>query len=221
MIDLRKIITNATGNMQRYAGKQVVEIAEKLEASDAAPMDILGALGIKYVVETIGDKQIIKFTYNEINTGDKLEFTYDGEVLTRQCYRDDKKVGDMSKFTCNNYGLFFMALMYAINYKSNLAHSLERFSGEDQINRLLKVGLTAILALPKDKDNKSIDIKEQEEKVSTIHYKVVPEINGYYLWEPIRGGISAIVTRDGERLYATSSTSFEKHLKAFKEGRRS
>lgn len=81
-----------------------------------------------------------------------------------------------------------------------------------------QVGLTAILALPSDKKSDTINTEEQ---ISTIRYKEVPEINGYYLWEPVRGGVSAIVNRNGEKLYAGSAISFEEHLKAFKEGRRS
>lgn len=217
MFSIRKAISEASDNIQLCAGKQLVKIAEKLEASNTTPMDILGALGIKYVVETVGDKQIIKFTCDEINTSDKLACAYDGEVLTRQCYRGDEKIGEPSKYPCSNCGLFFMALMYAINYKSNLVQSLTYFS-ENKVNRLLKVGLTAILALPSDKKSDTINTEEQ---ISTIRYKEVPEINGYYLWEPVRGGVSAIVNRNGEKLYAGSAISFEEHLKAFKEGRRS
>lgn len=217
MFSIRKAISEASDNIQLCAGKQLVKIAEKLEAGNTTPMDILGALGIKYVVETVGDKQIIKFTCNEINTSDKLECTYDGEVFTRQCYKGDEKIGEPSKYPCSNCGLFFMALMYAINYKSNLVQSLTYFS-ENKANRLLKVGLTAILALPSDKKSDTINTEEQ---IGTICYKEVPEINGYYLWEPVRGGVSAIVNRNGEKLYAGSAISFEEHLKAFKEGRRS
>lgn len=50
--------------------------------------------------------------------------------------------------------------------------------------------------------------------------KEVPEIDGYYFWKPVRGGISVMVNKDEEKLYATSSVSFEKHLKAFMEGKR-
>lgn len=50
--------------------------------------------------------------------------------------------------------------------------------------------------------------------------KEVPEIDGYYFWQPFRGGISIIINNVGEKLCATSSISFEKHLKAFKEGKR-
>lgn len=52
------------------------------------------------------------------------------------------------------------------------------------------------------------------------HSKEVPEIDGYYFWQPFRGGISIIINNVGEKLCATSSISFEKHLKAFKEGKR-
>lgn len=52
------------------------------------------------------------------------------------------------------------------------------------------------------------------------HSKEVPEIDGYYFWQPVRGGIAVLVDKNGEKLGATSSISFEKHLKAFKEGKR-
>ena len=55
---------------------------------------------------------------------------------------------------------------------------------------------------------------------SKKHYKEVPEINGYYFWNPVRGGNSVIINKDRERLCATSSVSFAEHLKAFKEGKR-
>ena len=72
-------------------------------------------------------------------------------------------------------------------------------------------------------DNKIIEIAARTMKISAEeaqkHYKEIPEIGGYYFWNPIRGGISVIVNTDGERLGATSSVSFEKHLKAFNEGK--
>lgn len=215
MFSLRKAISEASDNIQLYAGKQLVEIAKSFDSENVTTTQLLDMLGIKYVTETTSDKQVIKFAFNEINTGDKLEFVYDNNHLIRQCHRNGKNVS--SESTCPSCGLFFIALMYAINYKSNLVQSLTYFS-ENKANRLLKVGLTAILALPSDKKHDTINTEEQ---ISTIRYKEVPEINGYYLWEPVRGGISAIVNRNGEKLYAGSAISFEEHLKAFKEGRRS
>lgn len=52
------------------------------------------------------------------------------------------------------------------------------------------------------------------------HYKEVPEIQGWYFWNPVRGGISVLVNNEGEKLAATSAVSFEKHLKAFASGKR-
>lgn len=215
MFSLRKAIGDASDNIQLCAGKQLVEIAKRLDNENITVAQLLDMLGIKYVTETTDDKQVIKFAFNEINTGDKLEFAYDGVHLIRQHFRDGKKVS--SEHTCPSCGALFMELMYAINYKSNLVQSLTYFS-ENKANRLLKVGLTAILALPSDKKPDTINAEEQ---ISTIRYKEVPEINGYYLWESVRGGVSAIVNRNGEKLYAGSAISFEEHLKAFKEGRRS
>ena len=52
------------------------------------------------------------------------------------------------------------------------------------------------------------------------HSKKIPEQDAYYFWNPVRGGIAVIVSTQGEKLGATSSIGFEKHLKAFLEGRR-
>lgn len=62
-------------------------------------------------------------------------------------------------------------------------------------------------------------LKLSEEEIQK-HCKEVPEVNGYYFWNPVRGGRSVIINRQGERLVATSSISFEEHLKAFMEGKR-
>ena len=52
------------------------------------------------------------------------------------------------------------------------------------------------------------------------HCKEVPEIEGWYFWNPIRGGISVLINAEGEKLAASSAVSFEKHLKAFLDGKR-
>ena len=52
------------------------------------------------------------------------------------------------------------------------------------------------------------------------HYKEIPEENACYFWNPIRGGASVIISETGEKLGATSSVSFERHLAAFKAGKR-
>lgn len=73
-------------------------------------------------------------------------------------------------------------------------------------------------------DNKIIEdvAKKLHMSVEDVkrHSKEVPEIDGYYFWQPVRGGIAVLVDKNGEKLGATSSVSFEKHLKAFKEGKR-
>lgn len=73
-------------------------------------------------------------------------------------------------------------------------------------------------------DNKIIEdvVKKLHMSVEDVkkYCKEVPEIDGYYFWQPFRGGISIIINNVGEKLCATSSISFEKHLKAFKEGKR-
>ncbi len=50
--------------------------------------------------------------------------------------------------------------------------------------------------------------------------KEIPEINAYYFWNPTRGGISIIINELGEKLGATSGVSYEKHLQAFRDGKR-
>lgn len=52
------------------------------------------------------------------------------------------------------------------------------------------------------------------------NYKEIPEINAYYFWNPVRGGNSIIINESGEKLGATSRVSYERHLRAFKEGKR-
>lgn len=50
--------------------------------------------------------------------------------------------------------------------------------------------------------------------------KQVPEAGAWYIWNPVRGGGAVIINEDGEKLGAASSVSYEKHLKAFLDGRR-
>ena len=52
------------------------------------------------------------------------------------------------------------------------------------------------------------------------YYKKVDGINAYYFWNPVRGGLAVIVSDQGEKLAATSSISYEKHLQAFLDGNR-
>lgn len=65
----------------------------------------------------------------------------------------------------------------------------------------------------------SNELNLTEEEVQK-YYKEVPEIDGYYFWNPIRGGRSVIINHQCERLCATSSISFDKLLEAFKDGKR-
>lgn len=52
------------------------------------------------------------------------------------------------------------------------------------------------------------------------NYKELPEINACYFWVSGRGGTSVIVNANGEKLSATSRVSLEKHIEAFKNGKR-
>ena len=64
---------------------------------------------------------------------------------------------------------------------------------------------------------KAMHVTTEEAK---LHWRPVPECNAYYLWNPARGGIAVIINEQGEKLAATSSVTFERHLKAFLEGKR-
>ena len=52
------------------------------------------------------------------------------------------------------------------------------------------------------------------------HYKVLDDIQAYYFWNPMRGGISVIVNDSGEKLAAASAVNFERHKAAFISGKR-
>lgn len=52
------------------------------------------------------------------------------------------------------------------------------------------------------------------------HCKEINDIDAYYFWNPARGGLSVIVNSNGEKLAATSSVNFDRHLEEFKKGRR-
>lgn len=50
--------------------------------------------------------------------------------------------------------------------------------------------------------------------------KDIPELCAFYFWKPTRGGGAVIINTKGEKLAAGSAISFEKHVKAFRDGRR-
>lgn len=58
------------------------------------------------------------------------------------------------------------------------------------------------------------------EENASQYCKKIPEINAWYFWNPVRGGGAVIIDENKEKLGATSSVSFERHLRAFMEGRR-
>ena len=66
----------------------------------------------------------------------------------------------------------------------------------------------------------SAPILGMSEQDVRAHCKLVPEIDGYYAWNPIRGGRAILVAKNGSCLVATSSVSFERHLADFLAGRR-
>ena len=62
-------------------------------------------------------------------------------------------------------------------------------------------------------------LKVKSEEIQN-NFKELPEINAYYFWTSGRGGLSIIVNTDGEKLSATSRVSLERHIEAFKSGKR-
>jgi hypothetical protein len=73
-------------------------------------------------------------------------------------------------------------------------------------------------------DNKIVEIAASAMKTSVEearkYCKEIPEIDAFYFWTPVRGGVAVIVNSKGEKLGATSSVSYDRHLKAFIDGRR-
>lgn len=63
-------------------------------------------------------------------------------------------------------------------------------------------------------------VMKVSEDVAMSHCKEIPDLNAYYFWNPVRGGIAVIVNEEGEKLGATSSISYQKHLQAFIDGKR-
>lgn len=57
-------------------------------------------------------------------------------------------------------------------------------------------------------------------ETATTNCKKISEIDAWYFWNPIRGGISVIVASNYEKLGATSAVSYDKHLRAFLDGKR-
>lgn len=73
-------------------------------------------------------------------------------------------------------------------------------------------------------DRKLLEIAAQVLKISPEeaekHCKPLPQDNAYYLWNPARGGTAVIISEDGGKLGATSAVSFDRHLAAFRSGKR-
>lgn len=63
-------------------------------------------------------------------------------------------------------------------------------------------------------------IMKVSEEEAEKHYRIIDDINAFYFWNPVRGGISVIINENGEKLAATSSVNFDKHKEAFMSGKR-
>ena len=74
------------------------------------------------------------------------------------------------------------------------------------------------------KMEKIIQIAAQVLKLSaedaSLHCKQIPDTDAWYFWNPVRGGGAVIINEAGEKLGATSSVSYERHLQAFTDGKR-
>ena len=46
------------------------------------------------------------------------------------------------------------------------------------------------------------------------------EIDGFYVWQPVRGGAQVLVGRDGALLYGNSSLDYGQMVAAYRTGRR-
>ena len=57
-------------------------------------------------------------------------------------------------------------------------------------------------------------------EVAEENYKEIEKYDAYYFWNPVRGGISVIVGKDGVKLSAVSGLNYEKHLQAYIDGKR-
>ena len=72
--------------------------------------------------------------------------------------------------------------------------------------------------------NEIIEIAANTLHISTAeaqkNYKEIADVNAFYFWNPVRGGLAVIIAENGEKLAATSSISFEQHLQAFLSGKR-
>lgn len=64
------------------------------------------------------------------------------------------------------------------------------------------------------------EIMKTTAETAATYNKPVPEIDGWYFWNPVRGGVSVLIDKNGEKLAASSAVTFQKHLEAFQAGRR-
>ena len=62
-----------------------------------------------------------------------------------------------------------------------------------------------------------LKLSEDETKKNS---KTIPEIRGYYFWNPLRGGGAVIIDENGEKLAAGSAVNYSALLQAFLDGKR-
>ena len=59
-----------------------------------------------------------------------------------------------------------------------------------------------------------------DEYTFRTHRKELKDIDGWYFWNPLRGGSAIIINSNGENLVEYSGVSFTRHYQEFLEGRR-
>lgn len=64
------------------------------------------------------------------------------------------------------------------------------------------------------------EILKTDKENARNYCEEIPEINGWYFWQPQYGGISVLINSNGEKLAATSSVSLKEHIAEFNKGRR-
>lgn len=57
-------------------------------------------------------------------------------------------------------------------------------------------------------------------EVAAAHAVELPEVDAFFVWEPVRGGAHLVVGRDGSVLFGISSLSRQQLVDAFASGRR-
>ena len=71
-----------------------------------------------------------------------------------------------------------------------------------------------------EEDARTLGSKLLNVPADNLKIKSLENEQGYYVWQPIRGGSALMIANDGSVLFANSSLTFEEHLQAFRNGQR-